>query len=111
MSAVWDVPEAEAGWRPWVCINVTAPLAEPAGLCGLTLILGEERRVRQNHAIYNVCDSIVLLTPTGVISVSETSAAQVGDPLLSHIFLHQAVEHKNKEAWDRKRRHVRADYT
>lgn len=42
------------------------------------------------------------LEVTRVIAVSETSAAQVGSPLVPHVFLHQTVEHKNKEAWDGK---------
>lgn len=37
---------------------------------------------------------------TGVIAASDSSAAQVGSPLLPHVFIHQTVEDKNKEACD-----------
>lgn len=53
-----------------------------------------------------LCFKISLLSlsleVTRGIAVSETSAAQVDSPLVPHVFLHQTVEHKNKEAWDRK---------
>lgn len=37
---------------------------------------------------------------TGVTAASDSPAAQVGSPLHPHVFIHQTVEDKNKEAYD-----------
>lgn len=45
---------------------------------------------------------LCLMTCTRAVFGPETSTAQVESPLLPHIFLHQTVEQKHKEPWDRR---------
>lgn len=52
-----------------------------------------------NHvAIMLQCCYMSKWTATWVFTESKTSTAQVDSPLFPHIFLHQAVEQKHKEA-------------
>lgn len=77
------------------------PLARAAYHLRLTPVLKDRQRDIKVRALKRAGPAAPVAV-TRVLAVSETWAAQVGSPLVSHVFLHHTVEHKNKEAWDGK---------
>lgn len=89
----------------WVSVNMMVLFADHGHrVAPVCTHRGQEREKTMHHPEHSnhLSNKLQYVIPayticTWVITVSETSTAQVDFPLFPHIFLHQTVEQKDKE--------------